>query len=116
MSQRELPDLQAKYYDWCSGHIAEYLLGLPPEDVQPLLERNEGGGADSLDFLSSPHPQAQLLIHTAYRTLGLPPFERWAEQYRADPEAYEKELVGFSRPLASGTSRPGGASSFSPPR
>lgn len=99
MAPQELPELQVKYYDWCSGRVWEHLLRLPHDQVQSLVERAPDV-QHPLDFVRIRHPLAERLIRAAFHELALPSFESWAEEYRRDPAQYEKDLLGFRSPAA----------------
>ncbi len=85
--------LRAKYHDYCSAQVADTLLLLTPDEIFVLAQTaaRESGEEQQLSYGRA----VQLATQTVSRTLGLPTFERWLEDYRADPGRYERYLMGL---------------------
>lgn len=111
--------LRAKYLDWCSARIADRFLALSPEDIYRLARERDSGDvgddgepdvqpaepdAGAADVAIEEDPEADALPFGALvervtealrRRLKLPDFSEWAADYEADPERYDRELLGF---------------------
>lgn len=102
--------LRRKYLDWCSARIADSFLQLTPEEIYRLAygEDASDGGDEGSWAEGSANEAAESRL--SYRELvgrvterlamrmQLPPYELWAQEYRAGPEKFEAELLGFWRP------------------
>jgi hypothetical protein len=92
--------LRAKYLDYCSAQLAEILLYLSPDEIYTIAQRaareSDISGAVSYDRI------VQVATRWLSRKVALPPFEVWAEDYRAHPDRYEEYFMGLweSRPQA----------------
>jgi hypothetical protein len=91
--------LRAKYLDWCSARIADRFLELSPEEIYRLAVEQEGAdfagdGTEPVESLSY-RALVERVTRVLAARLGLPGFERWREDYQANPERYDTELVGF---------------------
>jgi hypothetical protein len=82
--------LRAKYFDWCSARIAERFMELSVPEIYELAGTE---GADSSD-LSFQEVMSRATAALAVRT-ELPAFESWSAGYRADPDLYDADLIGF---------------------
>jgi hypothetical protein len=84
--------LRAKYLDYCSAQLAEILLYLSPDEIYTLAQRAaresdvSGAGYDRI---------VQVATRWLSRKVILPPFEVWAEDYRAHPDRYEEYFMGL---------------------
>ena len=85
--------LRGKYLDYCSARVADILLLLTPDEMYVLAQEaaRESGEETELSYGRI----VELATGRISRKLDLPPFEVWAERYRADPEEYEAELMGL---------------------
>jgi hypothetical protein len=85
--------LRAKYFDWCSARIAERFVHLSVQEIYAL--------ADSAAASSDEDRSFQLVMERATAALAsqteLPSLEDWVAAYRADPAAYDADLIGFWR-------------------
>ena len=129
MPHLQLRDLQTRYYDWCSARIAERILALSPEELQSLGERYSETEATPApvaapgSFASAGvHALAEGAIRAVQAELRLPSFEGWLEEYRGDPERFDRDLIGLYAPRPSGehtilpASTEPGTSPTDPPR
>lgn len=73
-------------------------------DLARTAEREAGAEAGALSFRQI----ASLLVDKLLDHLPLPDFESWVESYQANPEQYDRHLLGLWR---SAVERPGDASS-----
>jgi hypothetical protein len=87
--------LRAKYLDYCSARVADLLLRLTPDEMYVLAQdaarELEGRGDGPLSYTEI----VRLATDRISRKLDLPDFPRWVVEYRADPESFEKELLGL---------------------
>jgi hypothetical protein len=117
--------LRAKYLDWCSARVAERFVKLTPEEIYELAHRAAPGlqieRTERRQDASLPSATAEA-AHSAFsfehersgesttyseviervtraltNELALPPFDDWAVAYRAAPERFDDELLGFWR-------------------
>jgi hypothetical protein len=89
--------LKAKYLDYCSARVAEVLLRLSPDETYLLAQdaARDAGRADA-DPLSYDE-MMRLATERLSSRLALPSFSEWAQAYREDPAAIERELIGLWR-------------------
>jgi hypothetical protein len=89
------PVLRAKYLDFCSARVAEVLLHLSADDMYLLAQdaaRESGrSGDESLTY----EEIVRLATERISRKLSLPPFDAWIEAYRAEPDRYDREMLGL---------------------
>jgi len=85
--------LRAKYLDYCSAKVADTLLGLTPDEIFVLAQEaaTATGASEELTYDRA----VRLATERVSRTLDLPPFAAWLEEYRTDPEQYERHLMGL---------------------
>lgn len=80
--------LRSRYDTYCLDQIAHLVSLIPADDFRAAVEnlldgqRFEFGAEDQLQF-------ALLVVKRLESLLPLPPLELWAEDYRANPAAYE---------------------------
>ena len=87
--------LRAKYLDYCSAQLADLLLYLSPDEIYLVAERvAQERGASSAGTYTDMVEVATGWLH---ERVSLPPFEVWVEDYRRDPEWYERYLMGLWR-------------------
>lgn len=90
--------LWTRYVDWCSARVAERFLALSADQVWEVASRaRERSGASAPP--PEPPVQYQELVRRVtldlFYSLELPAFADWSELYRANPELYDRELLGF---------------------
>lgn len=107
MSQGYTPELRDKYLEWCSARVVERLAALSPAELDQLVGRAEGSMHDDGPALNeglgrllsglSGHlgAIARREIELLYLELRLPDFEAWEAEYRRDPTAVDRELLGL---------------------
>jgi hypothetical protein len=87
--------LRAKYLDYCSAQLADLLLYLSPDEIFLLAEKAARDRGESSAGTYSD------MVEVATGWLGervsLPPFHVWVEDYRKDPERYDRYLMGLWR-------------------
>ena len=94
--------LRAKYADFCSAQLTEVFLSLSDERIYDLVEEEariqdvEGG---ELGFRA----MVRLATKRLRDSVPLPDFETWRRDYEAEPERYEKYLLGLWEPLVGGS-------------
>jgi len=88
--------LREKYLDYCSARLSEIFLSLSDEQIYELMEEAAAeGGLNPADL--SFERMMKLTTGELRRSVPLPDFESWAEEYRANPERFEPFLLGFGR-------------------
>jgi hypothetical protein len=103
--------LRIKYLDWCSAKIAEHIFALDPEGFWLLAQRAgeasrvpaavtaPGWGGDeiveTLVGTGEAADRLRELILAVHRELNLPGPDEWSALYAANPEPYEREMLGF---------------------
>lgn len=92
-SEEPLGVLHAKYLDYCSAQVADFLLYLSPDEIYLLAHRAhlEAGGEGELTYVE----MVRIATDWLSARVALPPFEVWLEDYRAHPERYEEYLMGL---------------------
>jgi hypothetical protein len=92
-SDEPLEVLQAKYLDYCSAQVADLLLYLSPDEIYLLAQRahREQGGSGDLSYAE----MVRIATDWLSARVALPPFEIWAEDYRAHPDRYEDYFMGL---------------------
>lgn len=85
--------LRAKYLDYCSAQVADFLLFLSPDEMYVLARdaAEEAGISTNLSY----DEIVRLATDRISDKLVLPPFEVWVRDYRSHPEFYEQYLMGF---------------------
>ena len=96
--QKQSPDLaecvlRAKYLDYCSSQIAEHLLLLLPDEIYVLAQEALRAGGQKSD--PSYEQMVRLATEGVAQRLTLPPFEKWADEYKRDPAQYDDQLIGL---------------------
>ena len=92
------PILQAKYADFCSAQITEVFLSLSDERIYDLVQeeaRTRRIGGENLGFRT----MVRLATQRLRDSVPLPDYETWREEYRADPERYDRYLLGLWKHL-----------------
>lgn len=85
--------LRAKYLDYCSAQVSDVLLILSADEMY-VLAQDAAADAD-LEGELSYEQIVQLATERLTRKLALPPFDVWLEDYRANPESYERHMIGL---------------------
>lgn len=85
--------LRAKYLDYCSAQVAEILLLLSNDEMFVLAQdaAREAGVSGDLGY----ERIVELATGRVSKKLALPPFEVWAEEYKADPHRFDEDLMGL---------------------
>lgn len=92
------PILRAKYADFCSAQITEVFLSLSDERIYDLVQeeaRSQRLGERDIGFRT----MVRLATQRLRDSVPLPDFETWSEEYRADPERYDRYLLGLWKRL-----------------
>ncbi len=90
------PVLRAKYLDFCSARVAEVLLALSPDEMFVLAEDAARASGTDLGGASPGYDEiVRLATARLSRQLGLPSFEAFADAYRRDPAAFDREMLGL---------------------
>jgi hypothetical protein len=109
LAQAKAPELRDKYLEWCSARVVERLTSLTPAEFEQLAKRAETAVDAGLDGPALSEGLGRLLsglngylgamarreIELLYLDLNLPDFPTWEEEYRRDPAAVERELIGL---------------------
>jgi len=87
--------LRAKYHDYCSAQLADLLLYLSPDEIYLLAEKaSRSSDREAGDSYEDIVRQATEWLSDR---VVLPPFDVWAEDYRAHPDRYEAYFMGLWR-------------------
>jgi hypothetical protein len=98
--------LRAKYADFCSAQLTEVFLSLSDERIYELVEeeaRLQNVGAGKLGFRT----MVKLATKRLRDSVPLPDYDTWKHDYEAEPERYERYLLGLWKPLVAGPRREG---------
>jgi hypothetical protein len=87
--------LKAKYLDYCSAQLADLLLYLSPDEIYLVAEK--AARAQGEQSTGSYMKMVQTATTWLSSRVSLPPFEAWAKDYRADPDRYDRYLMGLWR-------------------
>lgn len=97
-------DLQYRYLDWCSAKVAERFQELSLDEIWERAHRADPQlpSHPPTDLRRAPEPDHPGYLELVRRLsvqlateLQLPSFAEWSEKYRRDPEAFDRELLGF---------------------
>lgn len=80
-------------------------------DVDVVGERTETGGGAAAGGGGGRGSYRRLVAQVAERLavrMDLPSFEEWSAAYRADPERYDRQMLGFWRDAEAGAGEGGG--------
>lgn len=104
---REGPDadsvLRAKYADFCSAQLTEVFLSLSDERIYEIVQEEakaQNVSAAAIGFRA----MVRLATKRLRESVPLPDFETWKRDYEADPERYDRYLLGLWRQLTEGVS------------
>ncbi len=90
--------LRAKYLDFCSARLTEVFLSLSEERIYRLVEeaaREANLQVGTLNFQT----MVRLVTQKLEESVPLPDLETWAREYTADPERFDKHLLGLWKDL-----------------
>lgn len=85
--------LRAKYLDYCSAQVSDILLLLSPDEMYVLAQ--DAAASAELPGELSYDQIVQLATERLSTKISLPPFDVWLEDYRANPESYERHMIGL---------------------
>lgn len=85
--------LRAKYLDYCSAQVSDILLLLSPDEMYVLAQ--DAAATAELPGELSYDEIVQLATQRLTDKLSLPPFHVWLEDYRANPDSYERHMIGL---------------------
>lgn len=85
--------LHAKYLDYCSAQVADFLLLLSADQMYLLAEAAAEEAGISVDLTYE--EIVRLATDRISRQLVLPPYEVWLEDYRKHPQYYDRYLMGL---------------------
>lgn len=85
--------LRAKYLDYCSAQVADFLLFLSPDEMYVLARDAAEEAGLSVDL--SYDEIVRLATDRISDKLVLPPYEVWVRDYRKNPDFYDDYLMGF---------------------
>jgi hypothetical protein len=85
--------LSAKYLDYCSAQVSDILLLLSPDEMYVLAQ--DAAASAELPGELSYDQIVQLATERLSEKLSLPPFEVWLEDYRANPDSYDRHMIGL---------------------
>ncbi|MFV1986107.1 MAG: hypothetical protein ACC682_02410 [Gemmatimonadota bacterium] len=94
--------LRAKYADFCSAQLTEVFLSLSDDRIYELVEeeaRLQQVGGGKLGFRT----MVKLATKRLRDSVPLPDYETWKHDYQAEPERYERYLLGLWEPLVAGS-------------
>jgi hypothetical protein len=97
--------LRAKYADFCSAQLTEVFLSLSDERIYEIVQEEAHAqdlGAGALGFRS----MVRLATGRLRDSVPLPDFETWKTDYEAEPERYDRYLLGLWQELT-GDREPG---------
>jgi hypothetical protein len=98
MSEPETGALWTRYVDWCSARVAGRFLELSAEQIWELAHRS-GPRRAPVERVAAPEsPYLELVRQVTlelFSELGLPSYQEWTVAYRADPAAYDGEILGY---------------------
>ena len=83
-----------RYLDWCSARVSRRFHELSAEEVWDRVH-----GDDDTESPSPPLSYSEIVRRLSldlYVEMGLPNFMEWRTMYEANPEAIERELMGFA--------------------
>ena len=90
--------LRAKYAEFCSAQLTEVFLSLSDERIYEIVEeeaREQDLHTGKLGFRA----MVRLATKRLRENVPLPAYEVWSREYRADPERYERYLLGLWKEL-----------------
>ncbi len=91
--------LRAKYADFCSAQLTEVFLSLSDERIYEIVQEE----ARAQDLEAAPlgfRAMVRLATKRLRQEVPLPDFETWKRDYEAEPERYERYLLGLWKQLS----------------
>lgn len=88
------PVLEAKYLDYCSARLSEVFVSLSDERIYQLVEEAAREGRLDVTQLSFDE-MVKLVTEKLQRSVPLPDYATWVEEYRENPERFEPHLMGL---------------------
>ncbi len=95
------PVLRAKYADFCSAQLTEVFLSLSDERIYEIVQE-EARAQDVTAAAIGFRAMVRLATKRLRESVPLPDFETWKRDYEADPERYDRYLLGLWRQLTVG--------------
>jgi len=87
--------LRAKYLDYCSARVADALLRMTPDEMFLLAQRAEEEPRRKGEPVPAYSEIVRLATGRISKSLALPDFATWAEEYHRNPQQFEAELLGL---------------------
>ena len=87
--------LRAKHRDYCSARVFRIIQRMSPDEMFVFVKdlARDSGSSGELSY----DEMVRLATTRIYAEEGLPGFEDWVEQYRANPEHFEAVLLDLWR-------------------
>ncbi len=99
--------LRAKYADFCSAQLTEVFLSLSDDRIYEIVEEEANAkelNTGKLGFRT----MVRLATQRLRESVPLPDFETWRRDYEAEPDRYERYLMGLWRQLSRQETREAG--------
>lgn len=93
--------LKAKYADFCSAQLTEVFLSLSDERIYEIVQE-EAKAQDVSAAAIGFRAMVRLATKRLRESVPLPDFETWKRDYEADPDRYDRYLLGLWRQLTEG--------------
>lgn len=93
--------LRAKYADFCSAQLTEVFLSLSDERIYEIVQEEAKAqevSAAAIGFRA----MVRLATKRLRESVPLPDYETWKRDYEADPDRYDRYLLGLWRQLTEG--------------
>ena len=94
--------LRAKYADFCSAQLTEVFLSLSDERIYEIVQE-EARAQDLRPGELGFRMMVRLATKRLRESVPLPDFDDWKSDYEADPQRYERYLLGLWRQLTEQT-------------
>lgn len=98
MKEQPTGALWTRYVDWCSARVAGRFLELSAEQIWVLADRSRRRGAPGEGEAPQQAAYLELVRQVTlelFSEMGLPSYPEWEASYRLDPEAYDREIIGY---------------------
>ena len=94
-NRESLAVLRAKHRDYCSARVFRIIQRMSPDEMFVFVKdlAQEAGSSGELSY----DEMVRLATTRIYAEEGLPSFDEWVEQYRANPEHFEAVLLDLWR-------------------
>jgi len=93
--------LRAKYADFCSAQLTEVFLSLSDERIYEIVQE-EAKAQDVSAAAIGFRAMVRLATKRLRESVPLPDYETWKRDYEADPDRYDRYLLGLWRQLTEG--------------